>query len=109
MSFVLCCFKQKRAYEMRISDLSSYVCSSDLANPPSLAVEENGPGIDEHRRQRGRRDQIGQRLGQPVEPDPDRRPEHEAGAVRSEERRDGKEDGSKVRHRGSTNNSKKKT
>src|SRR3546814_999958 len=30
--FELCCFfKQKRAYEMRISDWSSDVCSSDLA------------------------------------------------------------------------------
>src|SRR3546814_9462715 len=25
-----CCFKQKTAYEVRISDWSSYVCSSDL-------------------------------------------------------------------------------
>src|SRR3546814_7432804 len=28
--FVFLCFKQKTAYEMRISDWSSYVCSSDL-------------------------------------------------------------------------------
>src|SRR3546814_3708729 len=28
--FVFCCFKQKTAYEMRISDWSSDVCSSDL-------------------------------------------------------------------------------
>src|SRR3546814_4857203 len=27
---VFCCFKQKTAYEMRISDWSSDVCSSDL-------------------------------------------------------------------------------
>src|SRR3546814_4678530 len=27
---VVCCFKQKTAYEMRISDWSSDVCSSDL-------------------------------------------------------------------------------
>src|SRR3546814_1938859 len=26
----VCCFEQKTAYEMRISDWSSYVCSSDL-------------------------------------------------------------------------------
>src|SRR3546814_8252337 len=26
------CFKQKTAYEMRISDWSSYVCSSDLSD-----------------------------------------------------------------------------
>src|SRR3546814_10052617 len=30
MWFVLFCFKQKTAYEMRISDWSSDVCSSDL-------------------------------------------------------------------------------
>src|SRR3546814_12603126 len=29
-------FKQKTAYEMRISDWSSDVCSSDLGEPPSL-------------------------------------------------------------------------
>src|SRR3546814_4723957 len=29
--FVCCCFQQKTAYVMRISDWSSYVCSSDLA------------------------------------------------------------------------------
>src|SRR3546814_8799040 len=28
--FISCCFKQKTAYEMRISDWSSDVCSSDL-------------------------------------------------------------------------------
>src|SRR3546814_2750437 len=31
----LFCFKQKTAYEMRISDWSSDVCSSDLANTGS--------------------------------------------------------------------------
>src|SRR3546814_2329535 len=30
LSFVFCFFKQKTAYEMRISDWSSDVCSSDL-------------------------------------------------------------------------------
>src|SRR3546814_7753911 len=30
--FYVFCFKQKTAYEMRISDLSSDVCSSDLAS-----------------------------------------------------------------------------
>src|SRR3546814_1818775 len=33
------CFKQKTAYEMRISDWSSDVCSSDL-----LAAKHSGPG-----------------------------------------------------------------
>src|SRR3546814_9083326 len=31
--------KQKTAYEMRISDWSSDVCSSDLGDPPLTAVE----------------------------------------------------------------------
>src|SRR3546814_3640275 len=34
--FLLFFFKQKTAYEMRISDWSSDVCSSDLHSPPSL-------------------------------------------------------------------------
>src|SRR3546814_496417 len=33
MVFIVFCFKQKTAYEMRISDWSSDVCSSDLDNP----------------------------------------------------------------------------
>src|SRR3546814_3597221 len=48
MMFVLCCsfffFKQKTAYEVRISDWSSDVCSSDLVLQPSaeldMAVQE---------------------------------------------------------------------
>src|SRR3546814_4420037 len=44
MLYVLCfCFKQKTAYEMRISDWSSDVCSSDLSD-----------GCLIHRRHRGR-------------------------------------------------------
>src|SRR3546814_7970472 len=35
--FVFCFFKQKTAYEMRISDWSSDVCSSDLECPRSCA------------------------------------------------------------------------
>src|SRR3546814_9722195 len=37
---VFCFFKQKTAYEMRISDWSSDVCSSDLV--PSLTIGEGG-------------------------------------------------------------------
>src|SRR3546814_11227917 len=33
-------FKQKTAYEMRISDWSSDVCSSDLMHPVALAARE---------------------------------------------------------------------
>src|SRR3546814_15842052 len=42
--FVFFFFKQKTAYEMRISDWSSDVCSSDLAP---------GPGGDQRHQQRG--------------------------------------------------------
>src|SRR3546814_16846068 len=34
MCYCVCCFKQKTAYEIRISDWSSDVCSSDLASLP---------------------------------------------------------------------------
>src|SRR3546814_1250386 len=44
---VCCCFKQKTAYEMRISDWSSDVCSSDL----SVAVKVLGPYSSEEQRQ----------------------------------------------------------
>src|SRR3546814_4832909 len=40
---ILCCFfffKQKTAYEMRISDWSSDVCSSDLGNGQGSHVEQ---------------------------------------------------------------------
>src|SRR3546814_1193185 len=39
---VLCFFKQKTAYEMRISDWSSGVCSSDLG--PHRRAERQGSG-----------------------------------------------------------------
>src|SRR3546814_3888331 len=38
LSIVICVFKQKTAYEMRISDWSSDVCSSDL--PRTLAMNQ---------------------------------------------------------------------
>src|SRR3546814_7629008 len=34
-------FKQKTAYEMRISDWSSYVCSSDLIMAPATSEAKN--------------------------------------------------------------------
>src|SRR3546814_7989916 len=40
MSGVFFFFKQKTAYEMRMSDLSSDVCSSDLYAPPEDAMVE---------------------------------------------------------------------
>src|SRR3546814_8927086 len=36
-------FKQKTAYEMRISDWSSDVCSSDLATPPDMPAAKLRP------------------------------------------------------------------
>src|SRR3546814_10582642 len=62
-------FKQKTAYEMRISDWSSDVCSSDL--------ETEDGGLRQVRRH------------DPEDPPPGRNPEY--GAQRSEERRVGKE------------------
>src|SRR3546814_4830078 len=38
--FIFCIFKQKPAYEMRISDWSSDVCSSDLFMPPLQQAED---------------------------------------------------------------------
>src|SRR3546814_7051482 len=52
--FVLFFFKQKTAYEMRISDWSSDVCSSDLGTEPAFDVVlvVNGLWLDEQRLQR---------------------------------------------------------
>src|SRR3546814_3103264 len=40
--FYIFFFKQKTAYEMRISDWSSDVCSSDLPHPNPLPIGERG-------------------------------------------------------------------
>src|SRR3546814_5506057 len=39
-------FKQKTAYDMRISDWSSDVCSSDLANAPAMQLAHRSHVID---------------------------------------------------------------
>src|SRR3546814_6260771 len=45
-SSLSCFFRQKTAYEVRISDCSSDVCSSDLAMPPIIHAErESGKPI----------------------------------------------------------------
>src|SRR3546814_3162825 len=44
MSFVFC-FKQKTAYEMRISDWSSDVCSSDLTVEQAIAAAASSSRI----------------------------------------------------------------
>src|SRR3546814_10776750 len=43
MLFILFFFKQKTAYDMRISDWSSDVCSSDLDNDQSLDTVSHHP------------------------------------------------------------------
>src|SRR3546814_17924369 len=43
VSMLMFFFKQKTAYEMRISDWSSDVCSSDLATAQVLRVKEHHP------------------------------------------------------------------
>src|SRR3546814_2753173 len=47
--FIFFCCKQKTAYEMRSSDWSSDVCSSDLARPPCLDGIRGRPGDALHR------------------------------------------------------------
>src|SRR3546814_5734673 len=79
-------FKQKTAYERRISDWSSDVCSSDLvglAEPLQVDVRrsrQQGPG-------QGARMPLGERVGlaHPAQVS------HQRQGVRSEERRVGKE------------------
>src|SRR3546814_5478961 len=44
-------FKQKTAYEMRISDWSSDVCSSDLRREPT--EDHDAPRVDDHRARPG--------------------------------------------------------
>src|SRR3546814_1060245 len=86
-------FKQKTAYEMRISDWSSDVCSSDL--DPGLRRKEGnrereGPG----RGSRSRRERRALRRGAPRARSRRRDRRRRAGARgrgRSEERRVGKE------------------
>src|SRR3546814_3815960 len=98
LSCVFFFFKQKTAYEMRISDWSSDVCSSDLAGVDRFAV-------DRHRQRLADAD-ILQRvlalhirnadrlIAVAVEMDVDQPVGH-----RSDERRVGKECGSKCRSR----------
>src|SRR3546814_4722043 len=83
-SYSLICFfffKQKTAYEMRISDWSSDVCSSDL--PHTDADAERGV----LRARRGRGDDRRYRRRVPIGPQPPDGAVH----ARSEERRVGKE------------------
>src|SRR3546814_7650043 len=88
-------FKQKTAYEMRISDWSSDVCSSDLPTRGRAGSPPRSPSA----RTRSAPEQ--DRDGGPYSPTD--RPVGRHAAGRSEERRVGKECVSKCRSRWSTN------
>src|SRR3546814_2330158 len=88
---LFCFFKQKTAYEMRISDWSSDVCSSDLQMPQIPGVTPGmrlggAPGSGGSKGVKGKK---GSKSGNPAK----RAQENAALAagVRSEERRVGKE------------------
>src|SRR3546814_10654665 len=51
---MFCVFKQKTAYEMRISDWSSDVCSPDLILPVEREIERRIGGLDRVRVERAR-------------------------------------------------------
>src|SRR3546814_17808821 len=90
-------FKQKTAYEMRISDWSSDVCSSDLVECPDAALHPQATALRPAGRARR------QHCLFPADP-------HHAGRpARSEERRVGKECVSTCRSRWSPYHYKKKT
>src|SRR3546814_11207015 len=90
-AFVVCVFffKQNTAYEMRISDWSSDVCSSDLFDGDTLYVGEEVGGIWE------------------LKPNGGAATARMVAPVRSEERRGGKECVSTCRYRWSPYHSKK--
>src|SRR3546814_15530997 len=61
MVVFVCFFKQKTAYEMRISDWSSDVCSSDLGHARRGQFHLQDTGREGHRRWRAQH-----RCGQPI-------------------------------------------
>src|SRR3546814_5174028 len=91
-------FKQKTAYEMRISDWSSDVCSSDLAQiidhrpaePQAGPVRPEGGGEDRNGDPEEQREQQSAEAEAVEHQHPDGN-QHDRQAGRSEERRVGKE------------------
>src|SRR3546814_1956479 len=88
-------FKQKTAYEMRISDWSSDVCSSDLDGPDRADDASTGDHRvrsvqlqPEHPDRRA--DAATDQQSDPDAPEPGNEP-HQSGEERTEERRVGKE------------------
>src|SRR3546814_12972125 len=110
MLFLFFFFKQKTAYEMRISDWSSDVCSSDLSIRPRSDAQGRGGGGG---RQRGTSHRSAASSSS-VRASTQRRPpsasssSFQNGALRSEERRVGKECVSTCRSRWSPDHEKKK-
>src|SRR3546814_1142895 len=89
-------FKQKTAYEMRISDWSSDVCSSDLS-PGQRALSGLRPGAQATQsagsrcRRRGRAGRAGKQDQEAFEAMNDKDQKQLGKTLRSEERRVGKE------------------
>src|SRR3546814_20042036 len=105
-----CFFKQKTAYEMRISDWSSDVCSSDLSTHPArapraLAASEEFALVRQHPRfrryRREARAQAARDQGRQGPRHAGRARRADSSAYRSEESRGGKECVSTCRSRGS--------
>src|SRR3546814_2645401 len=75
-------FKQKTAYEMRISDWSSDVCSSDLREPEIVDQKqidngvENGHGCDQDQRPRHQMRKPATEIAQEVSRIPAQRSRH---------------------------------
>src|SRR3546814_9235067 len=84
MLFILFFFKQKTAYEMRISDWSSDVCSSDLTEIQMLALLGNLANADSY--------EVTERIVRTIDQQPTSVNEKQKRVnQRSEERRVGKE------------------
>src|SRR3546814_18200183 len=96
-------FKQKTAYEMRISDWSSDVCSSDLKTTTSRRI---GAGCRPYRHAARRRTEHPRSRRLPAEPEGRRPDDERAPPARSEERRVGKEGVSTCRSRRSPHHEK---